>query len=122
MSIQETMIAALEADAGVQALVSSGSPLEHRIYAAPAAEGTARPYISYQVITDASFNRLAGAPCNRRKLLQVNCWADSHATADALGDAVRAALNTIAHQTGGGMTYDSDSQVHRAYFDFAFIE
>lgn len=95
--MEEQVAAALAADAGVSAIVGS------RIYAMPAPEGAASPFVTWQVVdVDRIGETYDGRSAFDVTLLQIDCWADrttdtssSSRTAQvlALARAVRAALD-----------------------------
>jgi len=122
MSIEATLFSTLAADAGVRAIVSSGSPLDHRIYPGVADDNAAVPYLTYQVISTSAYNLINGAPDAERKLIQINCIADSYESAKALAEAVKTALNTATgYLMGEGDDYFPDTENHRVNLDFSLI-
>lgn len=121
MTIETDLYAALIADSGVTALVSSGSPVDHRIYPQVADDAAQVPYISYQLIATESFNQNAGVPQAERKVIQLNCIADTYAAAKGLAEAVKAALNLTGHLMSERDDYFPDTQNHRVSLDFSLI-
>lgn len=122
MSIETTLYAALIADSGVTALVASGSPLVYRIYPQIAPDNAAVPYITYQVVATEAHNKLAGAPDTERKVVQINCIANTYASAKGVSEAVKSALNvSIGYLNGEGDDYFPQTERHRVRLDFALI-
>ena len=121
MTIETTIYSTLSADSSVRALVSTGSPLIHRIWPQVAEDNAAVPYVTWQVISHTTYNKLPSVPDTHRKLVQFNCISDDFDEAKSLAEAVRAALDSIANQTGGGDDYFPDTQNYRTTLDFAFI-
>ena len=121
MTIEATIYSTLSADSAVRALVSTGSPLVHRIWPMKADEDAVTPYVTWQVISHTRYNKTAGAPDGHRKLVQFNCVSDDFDEAQSLAEAVRAALDEIAYQTGGGDDYFPETENYRTTLDFAFI-
>lgn len=122
MSIETTLYSTLTANAGVIALVSSGSPLDHRIYPLIAPDNAAVPYITYQLIATESHNLLSGAPNTERKVIQINCIADTYAVAKSVSEAVKSALNvSVGYLNGEGDDYFPQTERHRVRLDFALI-
>jgi len=116
MSIETTLYTVLSTTSGVTTLVSTRtSPM-----AAP--DGTASPYISYQVITGTAYNRAVGAPMGERKIVQINCIGNSYSSAKAVAEAVKAALNvTYGHLVSERDDYFSQTEQHRVMLDFSLI-
>jgi len=122
MSVETTLYATLSADAGVRAIVSSGSPLDHRIYPQIAPDTAVLPYLTYQLITANPFNVLAGAPGGERKLVQINCIANSYSEAKTLAAAVKAAINVdVGYVQAETDDYFSSVESFRVIVDIAMI-
>lgn len=122
MSIEVTLYSTLTGDAGVQAFVSSGSPLVHRIYAQVAPPNAALPYVSYQLIATSAHNKMASRYDSERKLLQINCISNSYKQAKLLAEAIKAAITVdVGFLMGEGDDYFESSQNHRIRLDFSLI-
>jgi hypothetical protein len=115
VSLEATLFSALSGDGGVAALVVA------RIYPGVAPEGSTYPYITYDVVAETSFNRMADAPDKERKVFQISCWSDDYDEALAVRDAAKAALEPISHKQGGGYDYYPEVQLHRQRMTFALI-
>lgn len=130
MSIETTIYATLAADPTVVGLVGSNSPVRVRIYpnlAPPESErarqtGAAKPYLSYQVISGLPFNYLAGRPDTERKVVQLNCVADTYHAAKQLAEAVKDALELTGYFEGERDDYFPETQSHRVMLDFSIIQ
>ena len=122
MSIETTLYAALIADAGVTALLASGSPLVHRIYPLNAPDNAATPYVTYQVIATEAHNVVTGAPDTERKVIQINCVSNTYANAKAIAEAIKAAINvSVGYLSGEGDDYFPQTEKHRVRLDVAMI-
>lgn len=97
MSWETALTARLEGDAGVAALVAD------RIYWLVAKQGVARPLIVLQTISDPRPMTMKGFIGYRDSMVQIDCYADLLATAQAVREAVIAALADDA--TVGGVRF-----------------
>ena len=87
MNASKAVYAVLSADAGVAALVGS------RIFARVAAQGTARPFLTYQEVDAVLFPVLEqGQPKQWQSRIQVTCVGDDYATVKSVLAAAAAAL------------------------------
>lgn len=88
MSIHSILHATFSGDADLAALVGN------RIYVGIAKQGTPRPYVSYQVVSDVPFATQLDATriCNSTATVQIDCWANSVAQAAAIAEAVKEAI------------------------------
>lgn len=85
----------LSADEAVAAIVGN------RIGAhAEVPQDTARPYVTWQLITGAPENSLSDLPDIDSMQVQINCWHQTDAGVRALAQAVRGAIEPHAHVTG----------------------
>ena len=86
---QQDLYALLIADGTVTGLVST------RITPDIGSQGTARPYITYTVISTVNANQVhTNVKVGANTRIQINCWADDPDTAMTVADAVEAALTT----------------------------
>lgn len=110
MSAETALRAALVADATVAGLVSD------RVRAERAEEDDARPFVVYTRVSSEPFAALAGPVLATRVTLEVQCWADTRAGAEALADAVTAAVRAIPpHRVSNrGSGFDADLDVEAA--------
>jgi Ni,Fe-hydrogenase I large subunit len=81
----------LMASTAVQALIADRA---YRHGSAP--QGVARPYVTWSVPGGFAENAFDGASADVFRL-QVDCWADTDDTIEALASAVRAAIEPAAH-------------------------
>lgn len=130
MAIEDTVYSTLAADSTVAGLVGGNSPVVVRIYpnlAPPETErvrqtGGSKPYLSYQVISGTAYNYLQGRPDSERKVVQINCIADTYAAAKTLAEAVKDALELSGHLQGERDDYFEATQLHRVSLDFSLIQ
>ena len=108
---------------GIQALVGkSTSPQSSRIYAGIAAEDAALPLIEYHAISDTPISTLTGINDPHRQSVQISCHAATYDAAQALGDAVDAALQGNGYQSYRTSGYEASSKIHSVFIDWSFIE
>lgn len=81
-----------------ESLVSIIGPLvDGRIFPDVAPFDTPRPYVTYQKIGGSRIKPLARTLANMRNgLYQINTWADTRASANALADSIADLLSTSA--------------------------
>lgn len=65
-----------------------------------AVQDTAKPYVVWDVIGGLPDNNLSNAPSVDSITIQVDCYHQSPVGIEALADAVRQALEAVAHITG----------------------
>jgi len=97
MALEDQVVTLLKSDAGVAALAGD------RIFANPAPQGTASPFVTYQIVGNQSIGRTyTGHSTHDVMTLQVDCWADHTTITNVqsryrkvidLARAVRAALH-----------------------------
>ena len=83
MSLDTDLRAALAGNAGITALVGT------RIVADRMEEGAARPFIVFSRATTDYQTGLDGTVLAERATFDVQCWADTRASAEAVANAVR---------------------------------
>lgn len=123
-TIGEALAARLAATSAVSALVGS------RIFAVTAPAGTAHPFLTYQEISALDpAATLDGPSVWLRARYQVDAWADRQDQAEALGRAVRAALDGYSGGAGDAIVksclfadrrwlHEQAEQLHRCSIDF----
>lgn len=118
MSAETALRALLVADAPVAALVST------RIAADRIEQGAARPFICYTRTASAPVVALDGTHLKTLVSLDVQCWADSRASADAVADAVTTAVRGVISQSvvGRSSAYDADLDVEGAIVSVSWWE
>lgn len=104
MSAESDLRALLLADAGVSALVGS------RVRAGRAEEDDARPYVVFSREDTEREETLSGEVVSETAVIAVECWADSQGQADAVADAVDAALRAVFQPVANRST-DYDGQL-----------
>lgn len=114
MSAETAIFAALDADAGVHALVAN------RIYPDLRPQETALPAVVYRRASTSHESTIHGQVYLRRAQIDLDCIAVTRAGAEAIADAVESALNTAGmppiDRAGG---FDPDS---RDYFARISVE
>lgn len=106
MSAETSLQALLLADAGVIALVGN------RVAADRIAEGSTRPFVIYSRTGSDPVTDIGGTVYRTLVTLDVTCWADTRLQADAVADAVTAAVRGVLTQTVPGR-----ESVHHPDFD-----
>jgi hypothetical protein len=108
------------ADPAVTALIGTGPT---RLYPhGEAPQGVEKPYVVWQVISGSPFNYLNGLPDTDRYNLQVDVYADTASSADAVFTAVRKAIGRQAYVTGFNLdAIDPDTKNYRKGFDVAWL-
>ena len=71
-----------------------------RIYPIIADDEAARPYITYQTISDQSENHATGATETNHCRIQIDLWADTYIESKTLATAVKTALKNWTDGTG----------------------
>lgn len=104
MSAESSFYALLMATPAVTALVAG------RISADRIEQGTARPFVVFTRSQTDPLQMLDGTVPQSWVTLEVMCWADTRVAANAVADAVTAAiLNTQTHQvTGRNSAFDGE--------------
>ena len=115
MTIETDLYATLAADGTVAALVST------RIYPHPAPPGAAKPLISYFMVSGTREHTLPGVANMKRKLMQINCHADTYSGSKTLGAAVDSALQGNGYLQNEIDLYDPDTQTFTNVIDWAFM-
>lgn len=113
MSIETDLYSTLSGAAGVTALVST------RIYANLVPENATNPCIDYALIAGTRLHTLIGQNDMERKLIQISCHGNTHASAKAVAEAVLAALQGDGYQQSMFDFYDPDTQTHTVAIDWA---
>lgn len=107
MSMRNALVAELEGDAGVSALVGT------RIYPVVAARLATLPYIIFQEITPETWHHMTAAAGLKPSRWEMTFVASSASGAAALGEAVREALDGFQGTMGSGGNTASVSMCHR---------
>lgn len=92
---------ALSGNAGLAALVSD------RIYPVQAPQDAAAPYVIWSRISSQPFTTHSEAALNQDDLVQFSCFAADFDAADAVANALIAALDNVALSTGDSPTLQS---------------
>lgn len=87
-----------------------------------APQGVAKPYAVWQVISGSPINYISGRPDTDRYGLQVDVYADTGSQAEAVGVAIRAAIDLDAYVIGFNMAArDAETKNYRYSFDVAWL-
>ena len=87
-----------------------------------APEGTAKPYAVWQVVSGSPLNYLNCVPSTDRYGLQVDVYAATASSADAVVTAMRLVIGQHAYITGFGIDgKDKDTHSYRKGFDVAWL-
>ena len=97
MSIDSDIFSALGADAGVSALLGTGSVC--RLYPDEAPQAAAHPLVVYTRLSGADEMHLKGPTGSVQCRYQFSCWGETFDSADAVAAAVRAGLFAAAALT-----------------------
>lgn len=109
MSVEDDFYDLASGTAGVSALVGD------RIYPDAMPEKTAYPAVVYSRSATDEERLLDGSVASIRYELEVNCWAKTRTAADAVGDAIGAALvGTSFCQIGRTAGYDAETGLFAA--------
>lgn len=84
-------------------------------------QGTAQPYVVWQVITTSPENTLSCAPDSDDIRIQVDCYATNETVVRNLAIAVRDALEEPAYMLMAWNDYESDTKLYRWSMDFGWI-
>lgn len=120
------IFAAIVAHAPALALLSGDSSAKFnpvRVFAfGEAPEDTARPYVTWQVITGSPENYLTNRPDIDGYTLQVDVWARKGDVARNVAAAVRDAIEPHAYIVRwGGESLDPDTRDYRLSFDVSWF-
>lgn len=108
MSAETELRALLVADSAVAALVGT------RVSADRAEQGAAMPFVVFGRTSTQPVQCLDGSVLLSAVSIDVQCWANTRAGADALADAVTAAIRGVPQQSvpGRAGVYDTDLDAH----------
>lgn len=116
------LYALLNPVAGIQSLVGLGtSPQSSRIYPGVAPESAALPLIEYNMVGETKISTIAGVgdPANER--VQISCHAATYDGANALADAVYAALEGNGYQLYRSNAYQQSTKSFSVFIDWGFL-
>lgn len=108
---------ALKASAAVKAIVGQNPPRIYRHDEAP--QEAQPPYITWFVIDTQPQNNLSGLPPADLMPVQVDCWHPTDAGIVLLAQAVRDAIEPLAHMTGMPINgRDRETKLYRIALQF----
>ena len=123
MSAQSQLYDALNAASGVRAWVGIvSSPQESRIYPEIAPEDVTLPYICFYVVSNTRLSTIGGVGDPARTQVQISCYAANYDDAQALGDAVYAALEGDGYLELRFDSFDFATRNHVVSIDWNFID
>lgn len=105
MSAETSLQALLLADAGVVALVGN------RVAADRIAEGSTRPFVVYSRTASEPVGDISGIVYRTLVTLEVMCWGNTRLQADAVADAVTAAVRGVLTQSVVGRESVHDPEI-----------
>jgi hypothetical protein len=83
---------------------------------------TARPYITWSIITGQPYDHLSGAPRGDFDTVQIDCWHATDAGIEQLALAVRDALDSAGHANRVRLNNrDATTKLYRVGIDADFI-
>lgn len=106
MSAESALIAALQANAGVAALVST------RVFIAGGRQGADYPYVTIQRISTEGAAYLDGPSTLEWPRFQIDCWSPVGLTALAVSEAIRVAIDGVSN-SGAGLSFVATFQDQR---------
>ncbi|TDV54636.1 uncharacterized protein DUF3168 [Pseudomonas graminis] len=114
------IVAVCKADPAVTALLGD-APM--RLYPhGQADQNVAKPYAVWQVVSGSPVNYINGQPDVDRYGLQIDVYATTAVSADAVVSAMRKAIGKRAYITGFGVdTVDTATKNYRKGFDVAWL-
>jgi len=122
MSVITDLYSVLNTDAGVMALVGTGSsPQQSRIYPMIAPESAALPLIEYSTVSEIPISTIAGVDDMDRHRIQMSCHAATFDDAETLADAVFAALEGNGYQELRLPAYQAETKTFSVFIDWSFL-
>lgn len=109
----------LKASASVKNIVGTNPPRIYRHGSAP--QDTTQPYVTWFVITDTPENNLSDLPPSDRIAVQIDCWHQTDAGIVTLAEAVRDAIEPVAHMTSMPANLrEPETKLYRIALQFDF--
>ena len=100
-----------------------GALVSGRCYPLVAPDPVAKPYITFQVISDNELVVLDGPNGTVNKRVQVNTWAKTYGEAKTLNQSVKDAMKAASFVNiplpSGGDQYEPDTQLYGEITDFS---
>jgi hypothetical protein len=110
----------LKASAAVKAIVGTNPPRIYRHGTAP--QNGDKPYITWQLVSGVPENNLSDPPPVDRQSVQVDCWHQTDAGIEVLADAVRDAIEPVAHMTSAfNDSRETETKLFRIGLNFDFF-
>lgn len=117
------VFATLKTSSDVKAIVGQNPPRIYRHGDSPQRQEGAPmlPYITWQLISGIPENNLSDPPPVDRQSVQVDCWHPSDTGVETLSNAVRDAIEPVAHMTSVNLDQrDIDTKLYRISLSFDF--
>jgi hypothetical protein len=106
---------------GIQSIVGqSTSPQSSRIYPGLSDETAALPLIEYSTVSQEPFSTLYGVGDPHRVRMQISCHAATYDGAQALADAVHAALEGNGYMEFRSDGYEQETKTYSVFIDWSF--
>lgn len=122
MSVLTDLYSILNTNSGVRALVGiNSSPLQSRIYAGHAEEGAAYPNVTVATLTRTPLDSIKGVGDLHQHTIQISCHSVTFDQAQAVADAVHAALEGNGYQDSRFDFYDDLTKTHSVNLEWSFI-
>lgn len=107
----------LKASQEVKNIVGTNRPRIYRHGVAP--QDTARPYITWSVLSGVPENNLSDLPPVDHVAVQIDCWHQTDAGIEALAMAVRDAVEPVAHMTSTAIDLrETETKLYRISIQF----
>lgn len=115
---------ALKASAAVKAIVGDNPPRIYRHGRAPQRPDglpLSLPYITWFLVSGTPENNLSEPSPVARKSVQIDCWHQTDKGIEELADAVRSAIEVVAHITQeGDDQQEAETKLYRLSFEADF--
>lgn len=84
-----------------------------------APQDTTRPYVTWFMVVGVPTNTMSEVPTSDRCTIQIDCWHQTDAGVEELADAVRDAIEPVAHCTGVPInTREAETKLYRIALQF----
>lgn len=123
MSVITDLYRILNTASGVRAYVGiNSSPLQSRIYPGHAEEDAAYPNITLSTVTRTPLDSLSGVGNLHQHTIQISIHSLTFDQAQAIADAVHAALEGNGYQDGRFDFYDETTKTHSVNLEWLFTD
>lgn len=108
----ETTAATIAATSAITSLVGTRYWPNHR-------QNETLPAITYEVISEIRNDWIEGPGVGKRCRVQLDCWAETRTSADALADSVETALSATGRVLYRRGSYDHEVEIYRVQLDWS---